>query len=171
MKLALLTTIAFPIAFAAAQLRGPIPELFGAEQIAFVGAPCQGCAPDYCYPKYEAVDYFCYREGYPACCSKTKGNCPNNNQPGCECQGDCNPGGSTGTRDLRCSIGDGTCKGEDFCLSPAGSCGGTSDGRCTSMPVVCNMNIQEVCGCNGETYDNDCDAFSVGVNVDYTGSC
>ena len=61
MKLPLLTIIASPIAFAAAELRGAIPELFGAEQIAFVGEPCEGCLANYCYPMNEKVNYYCYK--------------------------------------------------------------------------------------------------------------
>eukprot|EP00585_Thalassiosira_rotula_P008771 CAMPEP_0196138430 /NCGR_PEP_ID=MMETSP0910-20130528/6075_1 /TAXON_ID=49265 /ORGANISM="Thalassiosira rotula, Strain GSO102" /LENGTH=171 /DNA_ID=CAMNT_0041399035 /DNA_START=99 /DNA_END=615 /DNA_ORIENTATION=- len=106
MKLAIFTTFAFPIAFteAAGVRYGAIPpELIGAEQLPFgdfVAAPCEGCAPNYCYPKYEDPDYECYKEGYPKCCSRKKGNCPNNRQPKCECedQGGCTKG-NTGTKD------------------------------------------------------------------------
>jgi len=88
----------------------------------------------------------------------------------CECDGDCG-NSSTGTRGARCSTGDGTCKGEDFCRVPEGWCGDSDDGRCVPMPAQCNMNMNRVCGCNGVAYDTECDAFSVGVSVDYTGSC
>ena len=61
MNLILLTTLAFA---AAVEVNGATPhELFGAEQLSFVEAPCasEGCAPSYCYPKNEAPDYQCYR--------------------------------------------------------------------------------------------------------------
>ncbi len=62
MKLQLLTAVVFPIAFASAELRGAVlPELIGAQQMSFLGAPCEGCAPNYCYPMYGDPDTQCYK--------------------------------------------------------------------------------------------------------------
>ena len=134
----------------------------------FLEAHCEGCQPDYCYPKYTAADYSCYKSGYPKCCTKSKGNCPNNSTPDCEClPGSCS--GSEQDRGKRCTRGDGTCKGDLFCQTSTGSCSGT--GRCESMTTGCDRSLNQVCGCNGATYDNECEAFSVGVSVSKTGAC
>ena len=40
------------------------------------------------------------------------------------------------------------------------------------MKTNCKKNkVAWVCGCNGETYRNECLANSVGVSVDYKGKC
>lgn len=172
MKLVLLTTLVFAAAAEVVHGSSTPHELLGAEQLLSfldVDAPCEGCAPDYCYPKYEPPDFKCYKEGFPKCCSKSKGNCPNGHAPKCECEGNCGNSNS-GTRGDRCYRGDGTCAGEDFCQLPQGVCG-EGEGRCRSMPVNCDKSLNYVCGCNGVTYDNECDAFSVGVSVEYKGQC
>ncbi len=65
MKLELLTALAFPLVVAAAEVQYGVvpPELFGADQLSFLEAPCNdmGCAPNYCYPMYADADYDCYK--------------------------------------------------------------------------------------------------------------
>ena len=66
---ALLTLLTFSMATAynpeedgSSRLRGAIPELIGADQLADVEGRCVGCQPDYCYTEKGAVaDYVCYR--------------------------------------------------------------------------------------------------------------
>jgi len=168
MNLSLLTALA--LAAAADAKLGGAPSF--AEQLSFLQEPCadRGCAPDYCYPKFVQPDYACYKSGYPKCCTKNKGNCPNNvaDKPGCECGG-ANCGGSEQDKGTRCERGDGTCKGDLFCQTPVGTCAG--EGRCERMTVACDRTKLEVCGCNGVTYDNECEAFSVGVSVEYAAAC
>lgn len=165
------TTLVTVLAFAAAAEAklGGVPS-FG-EQLSFLESPCLGCMPDYCYPKNEAANYVCYKEGYPKCCSKSKGNCPNNKAPDCECSGNCN--GSAPPTGGQCSQGDGSCKGNTFCKVPSGSsatsCGAT--GQCRQMNDKCDRTLKKVCGCDGVTYDNACLAFSVGVSVNYNRAC
>eukprot|EP00579_Thalassiosira_antarctica_P031450 CAMPEP_0202031876 /NCGR_PEP_ID=MMETSP0905-20130828/65243_1 /ASSEMBLY_ACC=CAM_ASM_000554 /TAXON_ID=420261 /ORGANISM="Thalassiosira antarctica, Strain CCMP982" /LENGTH=105 /DNA_ID=CAMNT_0048595725 /DNA_START=143 /DNA_END=460 /DNA_ORIENTATION=+ len=91
MMLSLLTTLAFPVAFAAAESYVPkvIHELFGAKQPVDV-EKTSDVQPDYCYFETEEPDLYCYKDGYPKCCTKDKGNCPLNNKPDCECEGSCN---------------------------------------------------------------------------------
>ena len=109
------------------------------------------------------------RKGYPKCCTKDKGNCPNNSKPGCEClPGNCS-GNTEDDRNKKCTFKDGTCQGPTFCEVVYGSCSGV--GRCEEMPKGCNYNLAPVCGCNGVTYDNECLANAVGINVDYEGGC
>ena len=45
------------------------------------------------------------------------------------------------------------------------------EGRCETIPEVCSRNFDQVCGCDGETYDNDCVADAAGVNVALDDAC
>lgn len=60
----------------------------------------------------------------------------------------------------------------DYCASPVGQCG-TADvaGVCTARPEFCTEQYDPVCGCDGETYGNACQAATAGVNVQSAGEC
>jgi hypothetical protein len=61
---------------------------------------------------------------------------------------------------------------DDFCLLPDGSCNVADEhGTCLTLPDECPENFQPVCGCDGVTYGNRCEANSAGVQVDHVGSC
>lgn len=172
MKLAILTTLAFPAVSSAAgvtSLSKAIHELFGAEQLAEVEAHCDGCQPDYCYPEFEEPNFQCYKDGYPKCCTKNKGNCPNNNKPDCECSGDCHPS---------CTYkGPGNwngCSGNEICAIGLGDCMlrvAEQDGVCYTPSGTCTMEYFPVCGCDNDTYANSCSAYAAGVNIQYAGVC
>ncbi len=65
------------------------------------------------------------------------------------------------------------CGEDEFCKYSPGECGaGDSEGLCTPYPEGCIPAIWDpVCGCNGQTYANECGAEMDGVSIDHWGTC
>jgi hypothetical protein len=91
-----------------------------------------------------------------ACCTA---DCRHASDPSC-------PGDHACTADTDCT---GDSAGGAFCARPAGHCDGP--GVCRSTAVVCTANVDPVCGCDGKTYPNACEAGAHGVNVAFPGAC
>ena len=56
-----------------------------------------------------------------------------------------------------------------YCAKASGDCKGT--GSCEQQPSLCPAVYAPVCGCDGETYGNSCEAAAAGVNVASEGIC
>jgi hypothetical protein len=44
-------------------------------------------------------------------------------------------------------------------------------GTCTEIPAACPENFDPVCGCDGETYSNDCHRLAAGASLSHDGEC
>jgi hypothetical protein len=85
-----------------------------------------------------------------------------------ETEGACEPPATAcGSRGLpECAEG-------SFCAFPAEADCGRADvpGSCAPRPEACILIFDPVCGCDGQTYGNSCQAASAGASVDFDGPC
>ncbi|GMU24391.1 MAG: hypothetical protein AMXMBFR13_44650 [Phycisphaerae bacterium] len=61
------------------------------------------------------------------------------------------------------------CAGGWYCLHPTGDC--TGAGVCRPRGNSCSGVWSPVCGCDGQTYANECHARLAGVSMAYAGEC
>jgi hypothetical protein len=100
---------------------------------------------------------------------------------GCECRGTaCGFGWSSAetceAAHLGCETGGDACTPTDpcpegeYCDYEGPTCGG-EPGVCRERPPVCPPVYALVCGCDGVTYENACEAAAAGEDVRYPGAC
>lgn len=64
------------------------------------------------------------------------------------------------------------CSDGFFCEKPPLTCGQRLRlGMCQPQPEVCTLQYEPVCGCDGETYSNDCERMAAGVALANEGPC
>ena len=66
-----------------------------------------------------------------------------------------------------------TCTKGSYCDFPAKASCGMADqtGSCNPTPEFCPAVVMPVCGCDGKTYNNGCEANRAGVSVKSSGDC
>jgi hypothetical protein len=64
------------------------------------------------------------------------------------------------------------CPANQYCERFTGQCK-TPDaqGTCQAAPAACKKKYEPVCGCDGETYDNPCEARRARISLDHYGKC
>jgi hypothetical protein len=65
-----------------------------------------------------------------------------------------------------------TCNSALYCQLPTGQCSAPDvAGTCAKTPDFCMRVSRPVCGCNGKTYMNECEARKAKVAIDASGAC
>lgn len=63
------------------------------------------------------------------------------------------------------------CPSDMYCNLKDGCGGLDEEGVCKSRPLTCKVDVKTVCGCDGETYSNECFAAAKGISIRSEGRC
>lgn len=139
------------------------------------GIPCPAGA----FCKFPLGACCCDHQGI---CMPTPAGCPDVWDPVCGCDGvtygnecDADMAGVSLLHRGPCHAPCGpnnTCPSGEFCKFPDGTCGApTGGGLCIPIPPACPTIWNPVCGCDGVTYSNVCEADRAGVSIAHPGQC
>ncbi len=139
------------------------------------GGSCESNAE--CVSSQYCAGEGCHSVGY---CQTIPQQCSGNLAPVCGCDGNTYGNACEAAKASERIASNGACSSpQTNCLTNADCtaseyCAGAGcdvEGTCEARPQVCSSNVAPVCGCDGTTYDNACDAAEAGVRVASNGAC